>query len=286
MPRNALIRSLTGLFRFQAFWSQQTQRIEQMLGGFALGALDTDERAALTSALYDARGDYKLEELFEWEEAWFEVDLPKPSTKILVGGAGSGREVKHLLAQGYQVVAFDPAHSFVLHARKNLANDDLLGFFTGGYEDLLGGEKDSGRTFRSEIKGQAPYDAILLGWGSLTHTSTPQARLELLRQLKKLCPSGPVLASFWMMGDDSQRYRSRAWRIGWRAGRLLTRQGQPEVDEASGDEFSMRSGYGHFFTLPELTELASWAGYQITRSPKGAYAGVFPHMTLRPLGSS
>jgi hypothetical protein len=108
----------------------------------------------------------------------------------------------------------------------------------------------------------------------------------LLKRLKMLCPSGPVLASFWMMGNDSQRWRSRAWNLGWRTGRFLTRQNQYGLDEASSDEISLRSGYGHYFTLPELSQLVATAGYCITRSPQGAYAGVFPHMTLRPVESS
>jgi hypothetical protein len=117
MPRKLLIRGLSRLFRFQAFWSQQAQRIDQLLGGFALAALDPDERAELTSALYNARGEYEAQDLFEWEEAWFEADLPKPPAKILIGGAGSGREVRHLLEKGYEIVAFDPA-PVALHAQR------------------------------------------------------------------------------------------------------------------------------------------------------------------------
>ena len=74
--------------------------------------------------------------MFEWEEKWFSSDLPPPPARILLGGAGSGREIRHLARHEYRIVAFDPVHSFVRHGRSRLQSDQCEAFLTGSFEDL------------------------------------------------------------------------------------------------------------------------------------------------------
>lgn len=279
MGDRLLVRSLRHALRVQAFWVKQIQRAEHLLGGFALATLTPTERAELTAAIYSARGEYKLRGLFDWEKTWFEEDLPPPPAKILVGGAGSGREVGHLLSRGYRVLAFDPAPSFVRRGAEQFP--DCLGFLVGSYEDLAETDGAANRALEAALEAHAPFEAVLLGWGSFTHASTAEVRLGALRRLKLLCPRGPVLASFWMERGGGENRRGGAWKLGWRAGTRLTRKhGARETSD--GDEFRSSAGFGHHFTRGEFVDLVAAAGYEMARGPGSPYAGAFPHATLRP----
>ncbi len=280
MRDRIVLRSLNRVLRVQAFSLRQVQRLERFLGGFALAALTPAERAKLTAAIYSARGDYKVRGLFDWEKTWFEEDLPPPPAKILVGGAGSGREVEYLLSRGYRVLAFDPAPAFVERGAERYP--DCLGFLVGSYEDLAGTDGAANPGLDAALETEAPFDAVLLGWGSFTHASTPEVRLGALRRLKPLCPRGPVLASFWMARGRSGDRRGGAWKLGWRAGTRLARE-HGAVETSDGDEFRSSAGFGHYFTRSELVDLVTAAGYEMARSPGDADAGAFPHATLRPL---
>ena len=51
--------------------------------------------------------------LFDWEEDAVRRYFPAPPSRVLVGGAGGGREPFALADKGYVVVAFDPAEPLV-----------------------------------------------------------------------------------------------------------------------------------------------------------------------------
>ena len=71
-----------------------------------------DEYNALT---YGLENSYRADSaafrrgLFDWEERAVERFFPRPPARVLVGGAGGGREAFALHEKGYTVVAFDPA---------------------------------------------------------------------------------------------------------------------------------------------------------------------------------
>jgi SAM-dependent methyltransferase len=268
--------------RYQHLFSRQFNRLESFLGGVALGGLENEFRQRITSAIYNSRGDYQQVGLFKWEETWFSEDLPRQPAKILVGGAGTGREVDYLDKLGHNIVAFDPAASFVKKGQNNFAGKAGIVFFRGSYEELADAEHDYDNSIYQAVKSQAPFDAVLLGWGSYTHVSSEHHRIALLKCLRELCPGGPLLLSFWMRGDDTQIHKGRTWNLGWKVGRFLAGKDAASEPGLSGDVVSGQAGYGHFFTLEELEEIASAAGYRLSRSPRGAYSGAYPHATLRP----
>jgi len=258
--------------------------MEDLIAGVSMAALDTENRRRLTTAVYGARKDYKLEGMFEWEEKWFSSDLPAPPAKILLGGAGSGREIHHLSRLGYRIVAFDPVPSFVHHGIGRLQPNQCEAFLVGSFEDLASPSKEAARAFENDVKDLSPYDAVVCGWGSFTHIGTDVQRISLLKQFKKVCPNGPVLLSFWMRGEDAEIRKGRAWKLGWKIGRLLANQMDAIEPPNPGDWFLGNAGFGHFFTLEEIKELAATTGYELSRSPGGTYIGTFPHATLRPAG--
>ncbi len=275
MVRDPLTHALAAAMRASFLAANQLQRVEGVLGGLTLAALPPRKLNALTARLYAVRGRYHAEGLFGWEERWFADDLPPAPARILVGGAGSGREVKALLGLGYEVVAFDPAPSFVARARRHLRGDGMRAFTCGGYEDLI----TSGHALKELVDGHAPYDAILLGWGSFTHMPVPAERRELLARVASLCPAGPTLLSFWLRREGSERDRGRAFSLGWRVGGLLSGRAQDEGPDP-GDQVMTRCGYGHWFTVSEIAELAAAAGLQLHRAP--SLAQPYAHATLRP----
>ncbi len=267
--------------RGEWYFSKQFDRLDRLLSGVAMSVLDHDQWTELTAHIYSARGDYKKEGLFNWEKKWFKESLPPSPGRILVGGAGTGREVTHLIKMGYQVVAFDPARSFVSNTKKLQGQSSCLAFVQGSYEDIINQGSNTASRLMYTILAHAPYDAVLFGWGSYTHIALESVRVGVLEKCLYLAPGAPVLFSFWMRGDDTQRVRTRAWEAGWKIGKFLTRK-RMVFDDDPGDDISGRAGYGHFFSRREIENIAKKAGYEIKRQPPGPYSGVFPHATLMP----
>ncbi|MBN2495837.1 MAG: class I SAM-dependent methyltransferase [Deltaproteobacteria bacterium] len=248
----------------------------------ALAGLDPMSCSRLTGEIYSSRGDYSAEGLFDWERSWLESDLCPPPARVLIGGAGTGRELVHLARAGYELVAFDPAPAFVRKAAQRLQTPACLTFLEGGYEALAQPDTRGQLRFAQSIRAHAPYDGVLLGWGSLTHVAGEEQRRRLLIALRALCPRGPILASVWMRGDDTEIHRSRAFRLGWEIGRRLHPGAPARTRPHPGDHVISRAGFGHYFTRAEIHALAEATGHRLTREPPGPYSGVFPHFTLMP----
>jgi hypothetical protein len=176
--------------------SRASQSLADFSEAFALHTLDGDERSALTEQLYARSPHGQRTELFAWEQGWLERSLPPAPARVLVGGAGHGREVRHLIARGYDVYAFDPIRA---HAKGEQR-------FTLRYEQLARalaaeGELDPAALAASRaLTAAAPFDAVLLGWLSLSHVTEARDQEALFTALDWLAPRAPILASFWMTG--------------------------------------------------------------------------------------
>lgn len=258
-----------------ALISRQVRRAESFLGGLALGALDAGALRAMTVRAYAAGGSRGGRALFEWEREWFGADLPPAKARLLVGGAGAGRELGHLASMGYGIVAFDPVPALVERARAELGGS-CLAVLEGAYEDLA----DRESALAGAVARFAPFDAALLGWGSLSHVVTAAHRRGLLVALRRLCPTGPVLASFWMRDDEEPVPQGRAARLGRGIGALLSGRGRGGPGPAPGDMVLPHCGFGHAFTRGELEALAAEAGYAIARLETGE--AEYPRATLVP----
>jgi len=117
------------------------------------------------------------------------------------------------------------------------------------------------------------YDAVLLGWGSLSHVLHPVERSRVLHACTLLAPSGPILASYLATGGEG-----RALQLGASAGRLLAtpfalRHRQPvDPTAALGAWF----GFIHLFPPDEIPELARSVGRRLLDYSASPY----PHATL------
>jgi hypothetical protein len=233
----ALCSSYAGLRRVKRL----TRAAESFLEGLALTVLPDEGRTALTISCYRDSPSAGPEELFDWEREWFERDLPPPPSRILVGGAGSGREASWLERRGHEVVAFDPIPN------------EAAGVLPLSYEELTYPATAQSIESVRRIRAAAPYDAVLLGWGSFTHVSGRRVRRDLVQVLRSLS-SGPLLVSFWgCKRTGSKPGRAKQW--GVRVGRLLAGAAARTVDPA--DRVLPHCGYAHQFVLNELEALAS-----------------------------
>jgi hypothetical protein len=251
-----LYRALRPWLRGYAQLGQRIDRLRSAVGLFAEGlvltGLDADEQTDLTISIYD-HADQRKETLFPWELPWFDAALPRPPARVLVGGAGLGREVLALRGLGYDVDAFEPAPHSLPQLRAAVAAGTAL---TGSYADFVRahqGEPSSLSTLAAQR-----YDAILLGWTSLSHLPEVAEHHALFEACDAACPHGPILASFFYSSEASvpRGGRARAW--GTRIGRVVAKARGIERAAAacSSNHFLMHAGVVHVFDREELDALA------------------------------
>lgn len=223
------------------------------------------ELTRLTAEAYNRNPHYlddNNRDLRTWEESIVREFFPKAPAKVLVGACGGGREMLALERLGYRVAGFDPGAALVDLARKQASAELLLALEVSTYEDLIAGS--------SAIIGHAPFDAVILGWGSLSHLSESSTRLALLRQARRLCPSGPILLS-WVHDAPSEvelAVRKRLSALG-----LATR------DACEG--YSIVGGFSRSYSHQDIFDLAAQSGNRVLRYDEGDY----PHALFAPLGA-
>lgn len=237
---------------------------QQFVDGLSTRALTIEERSALTLRLYGRRSDYGREGLFDWEEQWYDNALPPAPAKVLVGGCGSGREVEALLKRGYKVYASEPAPQLYNTARRKLADSATI--WRLSYEHWANGaqERDAVRALE-ELQQSAPFDAVVLGWGSLSHVLDERMSKLLFRQLSTLCPKGPFLASL-AVGAHWQPSASVHKRRGQELGQTIARLRQGTPVNRDGDTFLSHVGMIHHYALEDLKDLAAVSGRRVRLS--------------------
>ncbi len=216
----ALVRWCTAERRLR----RTTDRVSRALAGLVWASSTPEERTRVGLALHDAlehrttRADGGL---FEWEARWFRESLPAPPARILVGGAGSGRETLALLDRGYEVHAFEPAPLAFAALRQNVG--DRARVWRATYQEL------------ARVMPGGRYDAVVLGWTSFACLVEDEDREQLLRVLASTCPTGPILASF-----PVRRGRDRG--LG-RAARAAARAVAPSAAIPAGVTFVPSGGF-------------------------------------------
>jgi len=190
---------------------------------------------------------------------------------VLVGGAGAGREALGLIRMGYEVVAFDPCEPLVEAAR---ALPELEGttFLVGAYADLVQAARGTGPLARAV---RTRFDAVILGWGSLSQVLEEHSRIELLTALRRLAPTAPVLSSFLLGAPEPAVGRVAGLRDHLRG--AMRAVGAPAAARP-GLRFLPWAGFIHLFAEGELERLASTAGYTVARFSPTPY----PHALLLP----
>lgn len=219
------------------------------------------------TSVYDASAPQFRTRLFNWEIELVDLAFPKPPARVLVGGAGGGREAFELASRGYQVSAFEP--SLVLArsmSEKSAQGGGAVDVFLGRYEDL-----PRLRRFPSDetvdFTHEPRFDVSLLGWSSYSHIRHRQDRIETLRRFAMIT-DGPVIASFFMRPPASGRVHPVV--------RLSTRLGF----RTEGDSFTPYIGYYHLSSEAELAAEVADAGLTIVDASYNGSEGYWPWIAV------
>ncbi len=203
-------------------------------------------------AAYNAASTQFRTGLFEWETEAIDRCFPPPPARILVGGAGGGREPYALVEQGYDVVAFDPAAVLVrsMQARARRDYSGKLQAYCGRYENLP--LLSAGDGSNVDLRQRAPFDAAMLGWGSFTHLLTDAGRVDALTRVGQLT-GGPMLVSYHPSHRPAEPPSGRGPIAALR--RRAGRRGRAA--------FTPGTGYVRFLTREEIEDITRMAGLEV-----------------------
>jgi hypothetical protein len=234
-------------------WMRFLRVLDGAFSGVWLGVMTRAHLEAVDALHYHGNETYNgeahnLSGLMEWEEAaisgWFEG-----RTRLVVLGAGGGREVLALERRGFQVDGFD-------------CNPTLVEF-AGGFLPRHGAAGTVRLLPRDTTPADGGYDGVIMGWGSYMLIAGRARRIGLLRRLRALVPEGaPLLVSFFSKPEVLTRLKAE-YRVA-RAIRRLLRREPPEL----GDD--LIPVYVHRFHEAELEAELREAGFLLARyEPEG-----------------
>jgi len=264
-----LLSATSAWLRLESVGQRLLSAQAAVMEGFLLSALTVEEQSVLTVRAYELHPGSLAPDagLFDWEKEWFARDLPAPPARLFVGAAGAGREIAVLRRQGYEADALEPSPGLAARCAAVAAPGRTV---VATYADLCRAILDDGDGPAAVFAGRT-YDAVILGWGSLTHVLIEDERRRVLAAATRLAPTGPVLASFYdaVQVDERSVPDRRAARLGRGAGRLVGRRRR--VPAAPPDiRFFGHVGFCHAYTRDELDGLAAAVGRTVVSS-EGKY---------------
>jgi hypothetical protein len=237
------------------------QRFDRLRSLLVLAFASDAFLAAHCQLAYDASSFYRADssdfqhELFPWERSIVEKYFPAAPARVLVGGAGGGREAYALIRMGYSVAAFEPAPGLVATMRARAAADyPTLEVFRAGYENLPIIPAGAGEP-AVDLRQQPPFDAAILGWSSISHLLHDTARRDALANMAALT-RGPVLVSYF-----PERAAPGPALAG---GGILTRLRRRALRRGKS-MFTMGVGYVRLLSDAEFRDIAERAGLEIVQ---------------------
>jgi SAM-dependent methyltransferase len=251
VPRRALVRAYG---RANAAWFRAGALLRAVHEGAWLGLLrradlhEVDEHFYHGNAIYQGEA-HNLRGLMPWEETALQEF--GAGGRLLVLGAGGGREVLALSRRGYEVVGYE-------------CNEGLADF-AARFLPAQGCDARIHHLPRDAAPPAAggPFDGIILGWGAYTLMAGRAHRTDLLRRLRPLAkPGGLLLVSFYTRYDATSRFRvAAAVANGIRT--VLLRE-RAELGDALSPNFV------HYFTAQEIAAELREAGWEPRRfNPPG-----------------
>jgi len=150
-------------------------------------------------------------ELRPWEVDFIR-SLPPPPARVLLGGAGTGREAQALAARGYQLVAFDPAASLVASMRVLTEPGVEIEPLVGGYLDLPLLRRLDGTEV--DLTEGPRFQAAYAGWASFSHLRKDADCVDALMKLAALS-DGPILLSYLPGPDQAEPQTGFSVQIGF-----------------------------------------------------------------------
>jgi hypothetical protein len=205
--------------------------------------------------------------LFGWEERAIREFFPRAPARVLIGGAGGGREAFALVGNGYDVVAFDPAPALAasMCTAASTLRAGSLNAYCAAYADLPY-LPPTGQSPGCDLTAGPPFDAAILGWTSFSHLSTDDERIDALRRVGRLV-CGPILVSYFGRSGGGGPARSSGAFAGLR--RRAERRGSAM--------FTPAIGYARLLTEREFRDLATRADLRVVHLDRD---GEFPFAIL------
>lgn len=245
-----------------------------------LAWLDPAQRSAVIEQAYRKQtvylpGGATFERgLFTWERALLARPEIPAKGRVLLAAAGGGRELKALIERGYEVTAFEPNPVLREGASAVAAQRPDALVLDGVFADLS--EAVHGRGPLGQLASRAPFDLVVLGWGSITHVLSQPERAQLLSSVRRLAPSAPVITSFFLRPDVGYGGRTEKMRTALRS--LFSRMGAPNASLEPGLAYESGGGFVYAYSESEVQVLAHAAGYSVALLESSP----FPHALLVP----
>ena len=215
-----------------------------------LGLLDADAMTEITRLDYMGRSGFDDEAwnlntgLWPWEAVAVQESFAH-GARLLVVGAGGGREVIALARQGFQVTACDFSIDLTEACRRNLAKARLAAVVLEMPPNGL--PADIG-----------PFDGVLVGRGFYHHIPTTGRRIAFLKACRSvLTDSAPLLLSDFHTRLVTAAGHRRIARVANCVRRWVGPPGRVE----EGDWLS--SSFQHAFTEEEIRQELASAGFEV-----------------------
>ncbi len=242
-----------------------------------LGFASDDVLDTYGGIAYGATGSYRPDSpdfesnLFPFEEQVITRFFPPAPARVLIGGAGGGREALALAKRGDEVVAFDPSAPLIAGLAANVPGGLAITAYHASYEDLphLGSVLPTGSAV--DLTALPRFDAAILGWGSFSHLLSEDDQVAAVRAF-----AGPVLVSFRSdphTGADA----------GTRLARLRRRL--PGRNKLAGRHFNMQIGYYQSFSPMQLDTIFTRADLRIETIDTADSSGFWGHAVVSRSGT-
>ncbi|MGH8930824.1 MAG: SAM-dependent methyltransferase [Egibacteraceae bacterium] len=239
---------IVSLYLFTTAWLERFFRIvKACFDGVWLGVLSRERLHAIDALYYHREKRYADEEynrggLWPWEQAALDRFFVG-CTRVVVTGAGGGREVLALRKLGYDAIGFECNPQLAAIGDRLLASEGQPGRLSPAPRDAWPGTA-------------GPCDGVIVGWGSYMLIQGRAHRVEYLQGARACLPEGaPILVSFFARGGTPISLRIVAV-----VGSALRKvRGQPPVE--MGD--ALQRNYVHYFTRAEIVDELAEGGFAL-----------------------
>src|SRR5262249_34047500 len=134
--------------------------------------------------------------LFPWEEQAITTYFPSAPARLLIGGAGGGREALALAQKGYEVIAFEPCAQLATAMACRLEERLNVKIYRACYEDLPCLFPTRSDQPATTLDVEPRFEAAILSWASYSHLRTEAQRIRTLSLFARYV-HGPILVSFF-----------------------------------------------------------------------------------------
>jgi hypothetical protein len=265
--------------RALGFTHRQVERVSRLLPEIALALVDDPavERDGTANhygpdTVYVTRQHQSLG-LYPFEARAISAFFPRPPARLLLPGAGAGRELFALRDAGYDVDAFDASPPFVeaACARGGPGAVRLCDVASWCAETLRNSEPPR-------------YDGVVAGWNLWTHLVRRAERREALDAFRRVCPTGPVLLSFWrrehVFDPDEQKLCLEEPEARWMVPLRFVRERLHRASRAESGTNWRRGMFFHLVSEQELVAEAAETGYRVAYYERDGSR--FPNAVLVP----